>query len=212
MATHSIVIQPPQSKTGDFAFQNWIEEKIMIRQRRLLLRGMLLVGVIGVLPVTIGTGGVEGQGLPAPASPRVEVTQAIQHDVSPPLRDIPSAPQSDVRRERPLRPIPANILAREQPDPVVQSTTGPSVVSTPGLGFPGAGSRWCTATARANRGHGLRLLVGVAQATAAWPLFYCLALCGVTDRRDHCAIAARCRRNGPAPTVARSARRDAGDP
>ena len=111
----------------------------MIRQRRLLLRGMLLVGVIGVLPVTIGTGGVEGQGLPGPTSPRVEVTQAIQHDVSPPLRDIRSAPQSDVRRERPLRPIPANILAREQPDPVVQSTTGPTVVSTPGLGFAGVG-------------------------------------------------------------------------
>ncbi len=111
----------------------------MIRQRRLLLRGMLLVGVIGVLPVTIGTGGVQGQGLPAPTSPRVEVTQAIQHDVSPPLRDIPSAPQSDVRRERPLRPIPANILAREQPDPVVQSTTGPNVVSTTGLGFAGVG-------------------------------------------------------------------------
>ena len=112
----------------------------MIRQRRLLLRGMLLVGVIGVLPVTIGTGGVEGQGLPAPASPDVEVTPAIQHDVSPPLRDIPSAPQSDVRRERPLRPIPANILAREQPDPVVQSTTGPNVASTPGSGFPGVGN------------------------------------------------------------------------
>src|SRR5512142_2589032 len=37
---------------------------------------------------------------------QVEVSPAVQHDVSPPLRDIPSAPSARNLTERPLRRVP----------------------------------------------------------------------------------------------------------
>ena len=112
----------------------------MFRHGRVLVRGGSLVAVVGALSLTIAPGGAHGQGPAGSASPPVEVTPAIQHDVSPPLRDMHSAPRSDVPRERPLRPIPANVLAHEQADPVVQSTTLPNVSSTAGLNFAGVGN------------------------------------------------------------------------
>jgi hypothetical protein len=68
-----------------------------------------------------------------------EVQEAIQHDVSPPLRDIPSAPRSDVKHEKPLRLIPP-AGAQNQEDPVVQISTGPLVATVAGVSFAGVGN------------------------------------------------------------------------
>jgi len=68
-----------------------------------------------------------------------KVQQAIKHDVSPPLRDMATAPRSDTPRERPLRLIPQGSSDGNQPDPVVQSSGGPLVGTTTGLNFAGVG-------------------------------------------------------------------------
>ncbi len=107
-------------------------------RRRGLAQGIALVVVLGALPVVAGAAHAGGQAQSARG--QAETSPAIHHDVSPPLRDMSAAPRSDVPRERPLRPIPANIAARVQPDPVVQTTTGPSVATTAGLSFAGVGN------------------------------------------------------------------------
>ena len=108
----------------------------MLDERRKLLAGFASLLILGVLPATVGAASRTQR---AAASPPVEVSSAIQHDVSAPLRDIPSAEQSNVRRERPLRPIPADLLARAAADPVVQIGSGSSVATTSGLNFAGVG-------------------------------------------------------------------------
>src|SRR5437867_10951152 len=70
----------------------------------------------------------------------VEVTPAVHHDVSPPLRELKVPPRSDVPRERPLRSVPHG-QAASQRDPVVQTTAGPLVATAPGgLSFAGVGN------------------------------------------------------------------------
>ena len=112
----------------------------MFRHRRVLVRGVSLAAVVGALSLPIASGGAHGQGPAGPSSPPVEVTAAIQHDVSPPLRDMRSDHRSDAPREHPLRPIPANVLAHQPPDPVVQSSTVPNVTVTNGLNIAGVGA------------------------------------------------------------------------
>src|SRR5207302_10794569 len=63
-----------------------------------------------------------------------EVAPAVNHDTSPPLRDMKVPPRSDVPRERPLRLIPGQAITN-QPDPVVQASAGPLVGLHPGLCF-----------------------------------------------------------------------------
>jgi len=70
---------------------------------------------------------------------QVEVSNAIQHDVSRPLRDMPNPPRSDVPREKPLKSIPHGAAANQQ-DPVVQTVAGPLVGTTSGLNFAGVGN------------------------------------------------------------------------
>src|SRR5262249_52560396 len=70
---------------------------------------------------------------------RPEVTPAIQHDVSPPLRELHIPPRSDRPREHPLRSVNLH-SGPSQPDPVVQATAGPLVSTTPGLNIAGVGN------------------------------------------------------------------------
>ncbi|HYL35905.1 MAG TPA: hypothetical protein VEV17_08345, partial [Bryobacteraceae bacterium] len=69
---------------------------------------------------------------------RPDVSPAVHHDVSPPLREMHVPPRSDVPREHPLRTIPRGASASQQ-DPVVQTSAGPLVSSTNGLTFAGVG-------------------------------------------------------------------------
>src|SRR3989442_1309480 len=77
----------------------------------------------------------------APAAGPVEVSQAIQHDVSPPLRDMHVAgPGTANKREKPLRLLPQVPPGQDAPDPIVQAPGGPNVGTTPGLSFAGVGN------------------------------------------------------------------------
>ena len=70
----------------------------------------------------------------------VEVSDAVQHDVSPPLRDIPSRPRSPLDyKEKPLHLIPRGLTAHQK-DPVVQTSASTFVATTTGLNFVGVGN------------------------------------------------------------------------
>ena len=70
-----------------------------------------------------------------------EIIQAVQHDVSPALRDIAPGQEvaGDKARERPLRLFRTTGQGNNNPDPVLQSTVGPNSAITPGAKFAGVG-------------------------------------------------------------------------
>jgi hypothetical protein len=69
-----------------------------------------------------------------------EVFREIKHDVSPPLRDILPSPRSEVKRVIPLGLLHPPQVVPTPPDPVLQSTVGPLIATTPGLNFAGVGN------------------------------------------------------------------------
>ncbi len=112
----------------------------MRRLHRVFTLAWALTAVAALALTLTFVGGVSA----APATtggPPVEVQAALQHDVSPPLRDMAQAYHaSGVRRDQPLRLLPVAQGANAQPDPVVQSSTpGPKVGTTAGLNFNGIG-------------------------------------------------------------------------
>jgi hypothetical protein len=69
----------------------------------------------------------------------VQLLRFVHHDVSPPLRDLPSIPEREERRVLPLRLIHQGHPSG-QADPVVQSSSVSSLVATTsGLNFAGVG-------------------------------------------------------------------------
>ena len=69
-----------------------------------------------------------------------EVSSDIKHDVSPALRDLPQAPSpSQPKHIRPLRMTHGPGEFAPQPDPVLQSSTGPLVSTTAGVNAQGVG-------------------------------------------------------------------------
>jgi hypothetical protein len=68
-----------------------------------------------------------------------EVSQAVHHDVSQAMRDLPSSPRSMNQVDKPLRLIPKGQLLHNN-DPVVQSSAGAFVGTTSGLNIPGVGN------------------------------------------------------------------------
>ena len=101
------------------------------------------VFILGLLPALAVLGaGARAGALAADAQPTVEVSGAVHMDVSPPLRDIPSAPPAAGRRVHPVGPLPLPVTPAgpEQPDPVLQLTdAGPLVGTTDLLNFAGVG-------------------------------------------------------------------------
>jgi hypothetical protein len=81
-----------------------------------------------------------GQDQPQQAG-QPQVQQAINHDVSPPLRDIARPPQPrSIREAEPVRRLPVQLSPVQQEDSVVQRMAGPLVGTTPGLNFAGVGN------------------------------------------------------------------------
>ncbi len=79
--------------------------------------------------------------LPAPAqNSGVEVTHAVKHDVSPPLRSIPPVPlqpaEKEMQRHQTHPPRPLTNLA----DSALQTSAGPQVAAAAGLSFAGIGN------------------------------------------------------------------------
>jgi len=71
--------------------------------------------------------------------PQAETQEAMHHDVSPPLRDIQSAPRASLHKEERRLLIP-HAAAAHQPDPVLQGIVNPQVATTAGLNFAGVGN------------------------------------------------------------------------
>src|SRR5882762_7799709 len=71
--------------------------------------------------------------------PQAETQEAIHHDVSPPLRDIQSAPRASLHKEEKRLLIPHAAAAHQQ-DPALQGIVNPQVATTAGLNFAGVGN------------------------------------------------------------------------
>lgn len=95
----------------------------------------VLIGTAFLLAFASGQGQQEQQAGPP------QVQQSINHDVSPPLRDIAHPPQPRaVREAEPVRRLPVQLSPVQQEDSVVQRMAGPLVGTTPGLNFAGVGN------------------------------------------------------------------------
>jgi hypothetical protein len=103
-----------------------------------MLQRLMIVVLVGV-----AFGGplyAPSAGAAPPDNGQVEVSPAVQHDVSPPLRGLSaSSPGAENHRERPLRPIPQRDLVNNAPDPAVQASTGLQIGTTNGVNVPGVG-------------------------------------------------------------------------
>ena len=80
-----------------------------------------------------------GPGSNGGASGGVEVGYEHHRDVSPPLRDIPSAPRARGIFVHPVGPIPLPAVPVQQ-DPALQTAVSSSVATTSGRNFPGVGN------------------------------------------------------------------------
>src|SRR6266852_7677353 len=82
---------------------------------------------------------VDGRSQSQEQSSQPEIQRSIHHDVSPPLRDIPSAVRSTEKKVEKRHLLPT-VASQNQQDPAVQGSVGPLVGTTPGLNFAGVGN------------------------------------------------------------------------
>src|SRR5690349_17595379 len=106
-------------------------------KRRLpLLVAAVLIASAGA--VALGSGGASAE--PPPFAGRPDTTPNEHHDVSPPLRDMPSAPWNNERRvheHQKINPVGASLA---QPDGALQSTAAAPSAATAGLNVAGIGN------------------------------------------------------------------------
>lgn len=98
----------------------------------LLAATALFVGVIGAAPRASGAGANGHIG------PNPEVTGAVHHDVSAPLRSMTAA-RTHKRRVTDPPQLPLRVSPAGQTDPVVQTAPGTAAAPTVGLNFEGVG-------------------------------------------------------------------------
>ena len=89
--------------------------------------------------MSVGAGRPAGQSSPHADHP-IDVSVSAHHDVSPPLRDIPSAPRARSLTERPFRPAPGEQAQAPVPDGALQTSPGLPALVTAGLNFAGVGN------------------------------------------------------------------------
>jgi len=99
-----------------------------------------VMGFGAALALAVATLPVSGALAGGSSRPTVEVSAAVHHDLSAPLRGLaPAAPTARRLTERPLRLIGNS--GPDQADGALQSTAvGPAIASTPGLNFAGVGN------------------------------------------------------------------------
>src|SRR5262245_12759542 len=103
-----------------------------------LVRFASVVGVIASL--LVGLSATQAAPVSAVLGPP-EVSQAVHHDISPPLRGLPSPLPAGGQREIPLRTVPGASTGPEQPDGALQTTSpGPRVITIAGVSFAGVGN------------------------------------------------------------------------
>ncbi len=87
---------------------------------------LLALSTLGVFP-------------PAVQAQTPEVSQAVQHAVSVPVRDLPNVREPRALHVIPVRPLPVGPTTGA-PDTALQTSVGPLVSSTPGLNIAGVGN------------------------------------------------------------------------
>lgn len=97
-----------------------------------VLNGLILAMLL------LATGAFSGGAAAAPSSPQVEVSPAVQQDVSQPLREMQPAPRSGLHQDKPQRQLLTH--SSGQPDGALQTTTGPKVSVNTALSFAGVGN------------------------------------------------------------------------
>src|SRR5439155_11991396 len=104
------------------------------------IRLPLLVACCLLVPLASGLGSITlASAAPEQAGPPSEVSAEVHHDVSRPLRELPSAPRTDPPREIPLRRLVAG-ASTGQPDGALQSSvSGTNVATSSALNFAGVG-------------------------------------------------------------------------
>ena len=94
--------------------------------------------VVAVVGLLLGSSFLVSGVAAEPAGSPPDVSAAVHHDVSPPLRGMaPASPTARQLTERPLRLIGQG--GPQLPDGALQATAGASVAATAGLGFAGVG-------------------------------------------------------------------------
>jgi hypothetical protein len=118
----------------------------MLRRRTLFVTiAVMAVAIVTLAAMFAGTVGATPHSASRQASlGTLIVRQAVQHDVSLPLRDLIRANQSvhssGQRREMPIHSLPVAQGTSGAPDPVVQSSApGPKVAATAGVSVDGVG-------------------------------------------------------------------------
>ena len=100
------------------------------------MNSVIMANTINVLAIIIITLTTQSRAQPS----AVEVSHAIHHDVSLPLRNVPSKPISATRRVVPLRHTAPLKFSASMADPVVQkNVTISAKLPLPRLNFPGLG-------------------------------------------------------------------------
>ncbi|MGN6561558.1 MAG: hypothetical protein ACTHMU_02755, partial [Thermomicrobiales bacterium] len=108
---------------------------------RIVSKRLLLACCLIVLALPLALWSPTSGALAAPVT-GPEVTPAVHHDTSPPLRDIAPKHASGPQRALPLRRGATPAVSPKvpaAPDPVVQSAPGGPATSTVGLNIPGVG-------------------------------------------------------------------------
>jgi hypothetical protein len=101
-------------------------------------KGNLLMFAAALAAFLTRPGLAQNSGANSGAGP-VEVSGAVQHDVSPPLRDLPDRAKPYPSRDKPLHLIPRGHTLH-QTDPVVQGDASVFVATTQGLNIAGVGN------------------------------------------------------------------------
>ena len=109
----------------------------MARNRRLLRMLAPLTLTASVLVVTSSSAVTTAAADPGGAKP--EVSNAVHHDTSGPLRTTPSKGRSTIQHEHPRRPLPF-APSTGAPDGAVQTTPTPNLTTLAGLNIAGVGN------------------------------------------------------------------------
>ncbi len=99
----------------------------------------ILVSLCVVSPTLVTVAATSSSAAPAAGAGRPEVSAAAHHDVSPPLRGMPSKGRSTILHERPTRRLPI-APATGAPDTAVQTSASTATATTSGLNFGGVGN------------------------------------------------------------------------
>ncbi len=97
------------------------------------------LGTIAGLMLSVGPAHLAGRSAQRGAQPQIDVSVSVHHDVSAPLRDVPSAPRARSLTERPLRSTPGEQAEAPVKDGALQTSPIQTALVSSVLNFAGVG-------------------------------------------------------------------------